>query len=49
VEIDEMHSFIGSKKTAVGFGFLLIEMGKSSSTALLVPEVQRQGKSFGMK
>ncbi len=49
VEIDEMHSFIGLKKTAVGSGFLLIGMGKSSSTALLAPGMQRQGKSSGMK
>ncbi len=49
VEIDEMHSFVNSKKTAAGFGFLLIGMGKSSSTALLVPGVQQQGKRFGMK
>ena len=38
VEIDEMHTYIGSKKTTVGYGLLLIEMGKSSSTASLVAE-----------
>jgi transposase len=32
VELDEMHSYIGSKKTTVGFGLLLIDMEKSSST-----------------
>ena len=26
VEIDEMHTYIGSKKTIVGYGLLLIEM-----------------------
>jgi transposase-like protein len=36
VEIDEMHSYVGSKKTIVGFGLLLIEMGANSSTVRLV-------------
>ncbi len=38
VEIDEMHTYIGSKKTTVGFGLLLIEMEKDSSIAYLVAE-----------
>jgi len=33
VEIDEMHSYISSKKTSAGYGLLLIDMGKNSSTA----------------
>ncbi len=33
VELDEMHSYIGSKKTIVGSGLLLIEMGGGSSAA----------------
>ena len=49
VEIDEMHTYIGSKKTIVGSGLLLIEMGDSSSTVKLVQEGQRQEKSFGIK
>jgi len=32
VEVDEMHSYIGNKKTTVGFGLLLIDLGKDSST-----------------
>ena len=35
VEVDEMHSYIESKKTTVGYGLLLIDMGKDSSTSLL--------------
>jgi prephenate dehydratase len=27
VEVDEMHAYIGSKKTAAGSGLLLIDMG----------------------
>ena len=28
VEVDELHSYIGSKKTTVGYGLLLIDMEK---------------------
>ena len=38
VEIDEMHTYIGNKKTTVGSGLLLIEMAKSSSIAYLATE-----------
>ncbi len=38
VEMDEMHTYIGNKKNIAGSGLLLIELGKSSSTALLVAE-----------
>jgi transposase-like protein len=37
MELDEMHSYIGSKKTIAGYGLLLIEMGDASSTAYWVP------------
>jgi transposase-like protein len=47
VEIDEMHTYIGSKKTIVGYGLLLIEMGTGSSIVKLVQEVQRPEKNFG--
>ena len=30
-EIDEMHTYIGSKKTAAGYGLLLIDLAKNSS------------------
>ncbi len=36
--MDEMHTYIGNKKNIAGSGLLLIELGKSSSTALLVAE-----------
>jgi transposase-like protein len=38
VELDEMHSYIGNKKTIAGFGLLLIDLGKNSSTSLLATE-----------
>ena len=47
VEVDEMHSYIGSKKTTVGYGLLLIDMGSDSSTSLLATEATGQQKSFG--
>ena len=33
VEMDEMHTYVSSKKTAAGYGLLLIDMEKDSSTA----------------
>lgn len=42
VEIDEMHSYIGSKKIPAGSGYLLIDMGRSSSTALLATEAMKR-------
>jgi len=49
VELDEMHTYIGSKKTTVGFGLLLIEMGNDLSTVKLAQEEQRPVKNFGKK
>jgi len=41
VEMDEMHTYIGNKKNIARSGLLLIELGKSSSTALLVVEERK--------
>ncbi len=49
VEVDEMHSYIGYKKTTVGFGLLLIDLAKDSLTSLLAIEAQKPQKSFGKK
>ncbi len=49
VELDEMHSYVGDKKTIVGYGLLLIDMAKDSSTALLVTDHQQQESGFGTK
>jgi transposase-like protein len=49
VEIDEMHTYISQKKTIVGYGLLLIDMGKDSSTSLLATEVRKQEESCGKK
>jgi len=46
-EIDEMHSYIGSKKTLSGSGLLLIDMQKNSSTSLLATDLQELEKNFG--
>ena len=47
MELDEMHSYIGSKKTIAGYGLLLIDMGKDSSTAHWVPGELSQVRNFG--
>jgi len=47
VEVDEIHSYIGSKKTIVGYGLLLIDMGKDSSTSLLATGETRLQRNFG--
>ena len=49
VEIDEMHTYVGSKKTTAGFGLLLIDMANDSSTALLAQEGLRPEGNFGRK
>jgi len=40
MEIDEMHSYIGSKKKLAGYGLLLIDMEKNSSILTSVNERQ---------
>ena len=47
MEVDEMHSYIGAKKTIAGFGLLLIEMDGASSTAYWVRGTQQQARSYG--
>jgi hypothetical protein len=47
MELDEMHSYIGHKKIIAGYGLLLIDMGKDSSTAYLVPGELSLEKSSG--
>jgi len=36
IEMDELHTYIGEKKTIAGSGFLLIGLGVNSSISLLV-------------
>jgi hypothetical protein len=49
VGVDEIHSCIGSKKTIVGSGLQLIDMGKDSSTSLLATGVMKRQKPFGKR
>jgi transposase len=46
--MDEMHTYIGSKKTIAGSGLLLIEMGNDFSTAKWVPATPKQDENYGM-
>lgn len=48
-EIDEMHSYVGSKKTLAGSGLLLIDMQRNSSISLLATDQQKLEKDFGIK
>jgi len=38
VDMDELHSYVGHKKTIVGSGLLLIDLGSASSMLSLGPE-----------
>ena len=49
IEVDEMHSYVGSKKTSFGSGLLLIEMGEGSSIVKLAHEKLKPEKDFGKK
>ncbi len=42
IEMDELHTFIGEKKTIAGSGFLLIGLGENSSISLLVRGGQKR-------
>lgn len=48
VEIDELHTYVGQKKTIAGYGLLLIEMGKNSSIVYLVPAEPRPANDSGV-
>jgi len=47
VEMDEMHTYVGSKKTFAGSGLLLIDMGNGFSTAKRVPATPKQDENYG--
>ena len=49
VEIDELHTYIGSKKNFVGYGLLLIEMGNNLSIVKLALGEQKQENDFGTR
>ena len=49
IEMDELYTYIQSKKNLVGFGWLLIELNENSSAACLVQEEPKQEKSFTNK
>ena len=49
VEMDEMHTYIGQKKTTAGYGLLLIEMEKGLSNVFSVQGILKREKSIGKK
>ncbi len=49
MELDEMHSYIRSKKTIVGYGLQLIEGESDTLISLLGIGALRQGKRYGKR
>ena len=49
MEMDEMHSYVRSKKTINGFGLLLIEEAENTLIPFSEIEVQKQVKYCGIK
>ena len=49
VELEEMHSYIASKKAIAGYGLLLIDMEKDSSITLLATGTMKQQKNIEKK
>jgi transposase-like protein len=47
VELDEMHTYIFQKKTIVGYGLLLIDMGKDSSISFWANATEPPLKNYG--
>ncbi|OAV63896.1 Transposase [Bacteroidales bacterium Barb6XT] len=48
VESDEMHTYVGSKKTIVGYGLLLTDLEKGLSLLSAETGLQKQGEGFGI-
>ena len=47
IEMDELHTYIGAKKTPAGSGWLWIAMQNNSSTAYWVPAIPPQASNYG--
>ena len=47
IEMDELHTYIGSKKNTAGSGLLLIDMGDDFSTAYWVPAAPKRESCYG--
>ena len=47
VELDEIHSYVQNKKTTVGAGLLLIDLGNASSILFVGIEIQQPSRSSG--
>lgn len=49
VELDELHTYVKSKKTIAGYGLLLIELGRDTSVSLLAVGELGQAGDYGIK
>ncbi len=48
VELDEMHTYVGRKKTSGGYGLLLIDMENGSSLLSVATGQAKRGQGFGI-
>lgn len=48
IEMDEVHTYIKSKKSTAGYGWLLIGIGKDGSISCWARGEQEQGESYGI-
>jgi transposase-like protein len=46
VELDEMHSYVGQKKTIVGYGLLLIDLRDGSSRLCVAAGEKKRARSY---
>lgn len=42
MEVDELHTYVGNKKTTSGYGLLLIDIEKGSSILCVAPEAMKR-------
>jgi transposase-like protein len=49
MELDELHTYVGAKKTINGYGLVLIERQENTLISFLETEEQQQEKSCGTK
>ena len=48
VELDEIHSYVQHKKTTVGHGFLLIDLGNATSILFAANGIRKPLRNFGV-
>jgi hypothetical protein len=49
MELDELHTYVGHKKTGDGFGLVLVETTDNTLISRSVIEAQEQARNFGQE